>query len=148
MEKFRSLSEKVNHLIKEYLTGANVEVSKKEIFAYLSVYVTEEERRKLTATLVDTVIKKMLITGELIRTGRARYKKGLLDENISLQDKVLILTDMFKNGLKKISVVNVLDVSPEEIEFVQSVHRLELQFEKELMKLIDHNRKENPASPS
>lgn len=162
MEKtFSSMTEEVKALINNFMaTIESGECERKEIVAYIKENIIDKE--KLSDGIIAGAIKIMVANNELVVIQRARYKKGVKAENQSMKEKVIALLEGFQKDLSKVTTVSLMEVSPNDIEFIKKINEISNQLECEIWKLDEvaedkteqataepekENKKANKATP-
>lgn len=147
-KKFNSISEEGKALVMEYMaTTSGMEVERKEIVAYVKDHISNKE--KLSDGVMAGCIKMLTASGELVVVNRARYKKGMKMENLSLKEKVLALFNGFQKDLNKAVTVNVFDLTDSDMEFCRKVNELSNEIESRLWQLEEagESKEETEAEP-
>ena len=132
-KKFNSVSEEGKALVMEFMSTVTGEVERKEIVAYVKEHISNKET--LTDGIMAGCIKMLTASGELVVVNRARYKKGIKLESLSLRDKVLALFNGFQKDLNKAVTVNVFDLTETDLAFCKKVNELSNEIESRLWEL-------------
>lgn len=132
-KKFNSISEEVKALVMEYMATVEGDVERKEIVAYVKENISNKET--LTDGIMAGGIKMLTASGELVVVNRARYKKGVKLESLSLREKVLALFNGFQKDLNKAVTVNVFDLTDTDLAFCKKVNELSNEIESKLWEL-------------
>lgn len=131
--KFNSISEEGKALVMEFMATVKGEVERKEIVAYVKEHISDKE--KLSDGTMAGVIKMLTVSGELVVVSRAKYKKGIKLESLSVKEKVLALFQNFQRDLNKAATVSVFNLTKEDIEFCQKVNEISNDIESRLWDL-------------
>lgn len=132
-KKFNSMTEEVKTLINEFMNTVTGDCERKEIVTYVKENIGNAEQ--LTDGVVAGAIKVMVSNSELVVVNRARYRKGVKIDSLSLKEKVVALLEGFQKDLSKVCTVNLLAVSNSDIEFIKKVNELSNQLESDIWKL-------------
>lgn len=132
-KKFNSISEEVKALVMEFMATVEGECERKEIVSYVKERIGNKET--LTDGIMAGGIKMLTASGELVVVNRARYRKGVKMESLSIREKVLALFNGFQKDLNKAVTVNVFDLTDDDMAFCKKVNELSNEIESRLWKL-------------
>lgn len=132
-KKFNSISEEVKALVMDFMATVNGECDRKEIVSYVRENISNKDT--LTDGIMAGGIKMLTASGELVVVNRARYKKGMKLESLSLRDRVLALFSGFQKDLNKAVTVNVFDLTDSDLAFCKKVNELSNEIESKLWEL-------------
>lgn len=143
-KKFNSISEEGKALVMEFMATVNgAECERKEIVAYVKNNISNKDT--LSDGIMAGCIKMLTASGELVVVNRARYKKGVKLESLSLKDKVLTLFNGFQKDLNKALTVNVFDLTDADMALCRKINELSNEIESKLWELEETEETQEPV---
>lgn len=141
-KKFNSISEEGKALVMEFMATVKGDIERKEIVAYVKEHISNKET--LTDGIMAGCIKMLTASGEIVVVNRARYKKGVKLESLSLREKVMALFNGFQKDLNKAVTVNVFELTEADLAFCKKVNELSNEIESKLWELEEVAEQKEP----
>lgn len=138
----KSLSEIAKDVIRGYMKNEN-EYDRKELVA--AIREKADRKEEMTDGVIAGAIKMLTASGELVVVARGRYQKGIAKDSQNMQEKVTALFHKFKSDLDKMCMVNALNLTENDFQFISKINEISNHLEASIRELEELG-KEKEAS--